>query len=50
MSADIRFSRAQLLKIIQSGEFLGKMVGNTGKKKKKNTIQFCCFFHKIYFA
>ena len=36
MSADIRFSTAQLLKIIQSGEFLGKMVGNIGKKKKKN--------------
>ena len=42
MSADIKFSIAQLLKIIQSGGFLGKMVGNLDKK---SAIRFCCLVH-----
>ena len=32
MSADIKLSEAQISKIIQSGQFLGKTLGNLGKK------------------
>ena len=32
MSKDIKLSKSQLAKIIQSGGFLGKMLGNLGKK------------------
>ena len=33
MSTDIKLSEAQISKIIQSGQFLGKTLGNLGKKK-----------------
>ena len=32
MSTDTKLSKAQLSKIIQSGRFLGNMIGNLGKK------------------
>ena len=32
MSTDIRLRKAQISKIIQSGEFLGKTLGKLGKK------------------
>ena len=32
MSTDIKLSKAQLFKIIQSGEFRDKTIGNFGKK------------------
>ena len=32
MSTDIKLCKAQLAKIIQSGEFIGKTLGNLGKK------------------
>ena len=35
------WSKSKLAKIIQSGEFLGKTLGNLGKK---NIIRLCCSF------
>ena len=41
MSTEIRPSRAQISKIIQSGGFLGKTLGKLGKK---SIVRLCCFF------
>ena len=42
LSVDIKFSKTQLSKMIQSGGFLGKLLGpllkNVKKKKQKNVI------------
>ena len=35
MLADIKFSKAKLSKMIQSGRFLRNMLGNLGKNVKK---------------
>ena len=32
MSTDVKLSKVQLSKIIQSGEFLGNMIGKLGRK------------------
>ena len=41
MSTDIRLSKAQISKIIQSGRFLGKKLGKLGKK---SIVRPCCSF------
>ena len=41
MSTDIKLSKAELSKIIQSGGFLGKTFCNLGKKR---FIRPCCSF------
>ena len=41
MSTDIKLSRAELSKIIQSGGFLGKTICNLDKKR---FIRPCCSF------
>ena len=38
---DIKLSKAQLSKIIQSGVFLGNMMSNLGNKSANKP---CCFF------
>ena len=36
MSTDVKFSKAQLSKMIQSGGFVRNMLGNLGKKAPTN--------------
>ena len=40
---DVKFSKAQLSKIIKSGEFLGKMLCNVTDNLDKKTLSLCCF-------
>ena len=45
MSTYIKLSKAQLTKIIQSGGFLGKTLGNMmSNLDKKSTTKPCCSF------
>ena len=40
MSTDIKLSKAQIFKMIQSGRFLGNMLGNLDKKVKTDLAIF----------
>ena len=45
MSTYVKLSKAQLTKIIQSDEFLGKTLGSViGNLGKKDIIRACCSF------
>ena len=41
MTTDIKLSKAQISRIMKSGEFLGKMLGKLGKK---NIVRPCYSF------
>ena len=51
MSTDIKLSKVRLSKTIQSGESLGKTLGNLiGDLGKKSVIRGCCFFGYRFFV